>query len=74
MAYYPHAGAKASRSVTVVSNRVGDVFLLLFISYRLAIGGSSFYAPSLSSIMGGLLSILVVLAAITKRAMFPWVT
>ena len=64
--HYQNGYAAGARMLTALRNRVGDVFLILLFCL---IGRGHW---ELASIPVGGLSILLVLAAITKRAQFPF--
>ena len=73
--YYPTRKSSRAGMLTVISNRVGDIFILILIGWFGAVG--DFTIPvwtSLSTTLseGSSLPWLVVLAAITKRAQFPF--
>jgi len=72
--YYQNIKSANAGMITILSNRVGDVALLLCISWIFNFGGWNFYY--LLYIYKGpdtfLILVLVLLAAITKRAQIPF--
>lgn len=73
--YYQNEKSANAGILTALSNRVGDVAILLAISLFFSCGGWNFlfYVENIPIIRsGGLLCGLVVLAAITKRAQIPF--
>lgn len=73
--YYPTKKSRSAGIITVISNRVGDICILLIIGWIGIIGDFSFIPITMATRMltnTDTLSILVVLAAITKRAQFPF--
>lgn len=73
--YYPTKKSNSAGILTVMRNRVGDICILLIIGWIGALGDFSFIPWTITdSILTqtNTLSILVVLAAITKRAQFPF--
>ena len=72
--YYQNIKSANAGMVTILSNRVGDVAILLAISWMLNYGGwNFFYLQSLGDLRGArVLLVLVVLAAMTKRAQIPF--
>nr|YP_010250875.1 NADH dehydrogenase subunit 5 [Faughnia haani]QTV76809.1 NADH dehydrogenase subunit 5 [Faughnia haani] len=73
--YYQNEKSGAAGMLTALSNRVGDVAILLAISLLSVYGGWNFvfYLNSIcNDISMGLLSFLVVLAAMTKSAQIPF--
>jgi NADH-ubiquinone oxidoreductase chain 5 len=72
--YYQNIKSSNAGILTILSNRVGDVAILLCISWLFNYGGWNFYyLPYIftKSELGVILS-LVVLAALTKRAQIPF--
>nr|AQP28268.1 NADH dehydrogenase subunit 5 [Anoplotermes group sp. Q TB-2017] len=73
--YYQNVKSYAAGMLTVLSNRIGDVALLMVIAWMLNFGSWSFifYLDFLSgSVEMELISFLVVLAAMTKSAQIPF--
>nr|QXI86598.1 NADH dehydrogenase subunit 5 [Astalotermes sp. D JRA-2021a] len=73
--YYQNVKSYGAGMLTVLSNRIGDVALLMVIAWMINFGSWSFiyYLDFLSgSIEMELISFLVVLAAMTKSAQIPF--
>nr|AQP30212.1 NADH dehydrogenase subunit 5 [Oriensubulitermes inanis] len=73
--YYQNMKSYGAGMLTVLSNRIGDVALLMAIAWMINFGSWSFiyYLEFLSnSFEMGLISFLVVLAAMTKSAQIPF--
>ena len=73
--YYQNEKSANAGILTALSNRIGDVAILLAIALLRSRGGWNFYfyVDLLNGNEGyGILGILVVLAAITKRAQIPF--
>nr|YP_009351632.1 NADH dehydrogenase subunit 5 [Cephalotermes rectangularis]AQP30173.1 NADH dehydrogenase subunit 5 [Cephalotermes rectangularis] len=73
--YYQNVSSYGAGMLTVLSNRIGDVALLMVIAWMINFGSWSFiyYLEFLSgSIEMELISVLVVLAAMTKSAQIPF--
>nr|YP_009351515.1 NADH dehydrogenase subunit 5 [Macrotermes muelleri]AQP29802.1 NADH dehydrogenase subunit 5 [Macrotermes muelleri] len=73
--YYQNVSSYGAGMLTVLSNRIGDVALLMVIAWMINFGSWSFvyYLDFLSgSVEMGLISVLVVLAAMTKSAQIPF--
>ena len=73
--YYQNIKSYGAGILTVLSNRIGDVALLMAIAWMINFGRWSFiyYLDFISgSIEIELISFLVVLAAITKSAQVPF--
>nr|AQP26480.1 NADH dehydrogenase subunit 5 [Astalotermes cf. qietus RDCT073] len=73
--YYQNVKSYGAGMLTVLSNRVGDVALLMVIAWMINFGSWSFiyYLDFLSgSVEMELISFLVVLAAMTKSAQIPF--
>nr|YP_009353448.1 NADH dehydrogenase subunit 5 [Macrotermes yunnanensis]AQW41831.1 NADH dehydrogenase subunit 5 [Macrotermes yunnanensis] len=73
--YYQNVSSYGAGMLTVLSNRVGDVALLMVIAWMINFGSWSFvyYLDFLSgSVEMGLISVLVVLAAMTSSAQIPF--
>nr|AQP29965.1 NADH dehydrogenase subunit 5 [Microtermes sp. 1 TB-2017] len=73
--YYQNVSSYGAGMLTVLSNRVGDVALLMVIAWMINFGSWSFiyYLDVLSgSVEMELISFLVVLAAMTKSAQIPF--
>lgn len=73
--YYQNEKSANAGMLTALSNRVGDVAILLSISLFFSYGGWNFlfYVDNISIvIIDNLLCRLVILAAITKRAQIPF--
>nr|WNL54180.1 NADH dehydrogenase subunit 5 [Microcerotermes aff. subinteger] len=73
--YYQNVRSYGAGMLTVLSNRIGDVALLMVIAWMINFGSWSFiyYLEFLSgSIEMELISFLVVLAAMTKSAQIPF--
>lgn len=72
--YYQNVKSANAGILTVLSNRVGDVAILLCISWIFNFGGWNFYyLPYIYSRRETwLILVLVILAAITKRAQIPF--
>ena len=74
VAYYQHSSGKYSRAVTVYSNRVGDAFMLLSFGVIISLGLNKITYGAGGVEIGGVLSSCLILALITKSAIFPWAT
>nr|AQP30108.1 NADH dehydrogenase subunit 5 [Microtermes sp. A TB-2017] len=73
--YYQNVSSYGAGMLTVLSNRIGDVALLMVIAWMINFGSWSFiyYLDFLSgSVEMGLISFLVVLAAMTSSAQIPF--
>nr|URX54351.1 NADH dehydrogenase subunit 5 [Cryptotermes cavifrons] len=73
--YYQNVSSYNAGMLTVLSNRVGDVALLMVIAWMVNFGSWNYiyYLDSLSSSFEmGLISFLVVLAAMTSSAQIPF--
>nr|WON65862.1 NADH dehydrogenase subunit 5 [Macrotermes subhyalinus] len=73
--YYQNVSSYGAGMLTVLSNRIGDVALLMVIAWMINFGSWSFvyYLDFLSgSVEMGLISALVVLAAMTSSAQIPF--
>nr|AQP27112.1 NADH dehydrogenase subunit 5 [Anoplotermes group sp. AD TB-2017] len=73
--YYQNVKSYGAGMLTVLSNRIGDVALLMVIAWMINLGGWSFiyYLDFLlGSVEMELISFLVVLAAMTKSAQIPF--
>nr|YP_009107392.1 NADH dehydrogenase subunit 5 [Ibacus ciliatus]AIU40936.1 NADH dehydrogenase subunit 5 [Ibacus ciliatus] len=72
--YYKNEKSANSGMLTVLSNRVGDVAILLSIGLMISLGGWNFlfYCSGMSDDNMLLLKSLVVLAAMTKSAQIPF--
>lgn len=73
--YYQNVRSYGAGMLTVLSNRIGDVALLIVIAWIINFGSWSFvyYLDFLSgSVEMGLISALVVLAAMTRSAQIPF--
>nr|AVI25212.1 NADH dehydrogenase subunit 5 [Phyllomimus sp. YH-2018] len=73
--YYQNLKSYSAGMLTALSNRIGDVALLMGIAWMVNVGGWSFvyYLDFLSVDKWGLvLAVLVVLAAFTKSAQIPF--
>nr|YP_009351411.1 NADH dehydrogenase subunit 5 [Procapritermes martyni]AQP29521.1 NADH dehydrogenase subunit 5 [Procapritermes martyni] len=73
--YYQNVKSYGAGMLTVLSNRIGDVALLMAIAWMINFGSWSFiyYLEFLSgSVEMGLISFLVVLAAMTSSAQIPF--
>jgi NADH-ubiquinone oxidoreductase chain 5 len=73
--YYQNVRSYNAGMLTVLSNRVGDVALLMVIAWMVNFGSWNYiyYLDSLrDSFEIGLISFLVVLAAITRSAQIPF--
>lgn len=73
--YYQNVRSYGAGMLTVLSNRVGDVALLMAIAWIINFGSWSFiyYLDFLSSSVEiGIISFLVVLAAMTRSAQIPF--
>jgi len=73
--YYQNEKSANAGILTALSNRIGDVAILLVIALLSSRGGWNFYfyTDLFNNLEGsGLIGILVVLAAITKRAQIPF--
>lgn len=75
VAYYPHSRRKFRSLITVLTNRVGDVFLVVLVLILLISSVSilRFNIIRTNHYFTLVLTWLVLLGAITKRAIFPWV-
>lgn len=73
--YYENYKARGAGSTTLLRNRVGDVFIVLLFLTLAASSVNLPYtiAPNHTPVLP-LLSLLVLLAAITKSAIFPYRT
>ena len=73
--YYQNVKSSSAGIVTAITNRVGDVILLIAISWILNYGRWNFifYLDYIKNdYYIGLISLLVIVAAITKRAQIPF--
>nr|YP_010262145.1 NADH dehydrogenase subunit 5 [Esanthelphusa keyini (nom. nud.)]UIB42752.1 NADH dehydrogenase subunit 5 [Esanthelphusa keyini (nom. nud.)] len=72
--YYQNEKSANAGMLTVLSNRVGDVAILLSIGLMVKLGGWNFffYSYYLSDVDWLLFKLLVVLAAMTKSAQIPF--
>nr|YP_010021631.1 NADH dehydrogenase subunit 5 [Matuta victor]QOL10572.1 NADH dehydrogenase subunit 5 [Matuta victor] len=72
--YYQNEKSANAGMLTVLSNRVGDVAILLSIGLMMKLGGWNFifYEVSTNESGWGLFKCLVVLAAMTKSAQIPF--
>nr|YP_009975991.1 NADH dehydrogenase subunit 5 [Scyllarides haanii]QNK05435.1 NADH dehydrogenase subunit 5 [Scyllarides haanii] len=72
--YYQNEKSANSGMLTVLSNRVGDVAILLSIGLMLSLGGWNFvlYCSAMSDKSMMLIKALVVMAAMTKSAQIPF--
>lgn len=71
--YYQNEKSAGAGMLTALSNRVGDVAILLSISLMLSLGGWNFYFyVGGESLARRYVIFLVVLAAMTKRAQIPF--
>nr|YP_008238987.1 NADH dehydrogenase subunit 5 [Palinurellus wieneckii]AGN95858.1 NADH dehydrogenase subunit 5 [Palinurellus wieneckii] len=72
--YYQNEKSANSGMLTVLSNRVGDVAMLLSIGLMLTLGGWNFvfYCPHMEDSSMVLLKSLVVIAGMTKSAQIPF--
>nr|UIR97932.1 NADH dehydrogenase subunit 5 [Cyphoderus sp.] len=72
--YYQNIKSANAGMLTILSNRVGDVAILLGISWMVSFGSWNFYSISIISDKGILmfLSFMVILAAMTKSAQIPF--
>jgi len=73
--YYQNVRSYGAGMLTVLSNRIGDVALLMVIAWIINFGSLSFiyYLEFLSgSVVIELISFLTVLAAITSSAQIPF--
>nr|AIY62121.1 NADH dehydrogenase subunit 5 [Termitogeton planus]URH16613.1 NADH dehydrogenase subunit 5 [Termitogeton planus] len=73
--YYQNVSSYGAGMLTVLSNRIGDVALLMAIAWMLNFGGWSFfyYLDFLSgSVEMGFVSFFVILAALTSSAQVPF--
>nr|YP_007317384.1 NADH dehydrogenase subunit 5 [Corallianassa coutierei]AGA56161.1 NADH dehydrogenase subunit 5 [Corallianassa coutierei] len=71
--YYQNEKSANAGMITILSNRVGDVAILMSIGLFLSLGSWNFplYAPNMSDEMV-LIKLLVILAACTKSAQMPF--
>lgn len=62
--------------ITVVRNRIGDIFIVLFVVLMLINGLTIFWLKEVSDfrVASYTLAFAVLLAAITKSALFPYCT
>nr|YP_009680181.1 NADH dehydrogenase subunit 5 [Neoscona scylla]QDF64715.1 NADH dehydrogenase subunit 5 [Neoscona scylla] len=67
--YYQNASSSASGSITIFSNRVGDIFILLSIAFLLSISNWNF---PMNENFPTMIMLFLVLAACTKSAQFPF--
>lgn len=72
--YYPSKKSRSAGILTVLSNRVGDVCILLSIGWFTLIGDFNILCWNLTSTLDETywLPLLVMIAAITKRAQIPF--
>ena len=72
--YYPSKKSNRAGIITVLSNRVGDVCVLLSIAWFVVLGDFNFSTWSLGGDLISLtiLSFLVIIAALTKSAQIPF--
>lgn len=72
MCYYSSEKSYNARILTALTNRLGDVAILLTISFNRGVGLFNFtnFRVSNSGMVVG--SIVLILAAITKRAQIPF--
>nr|AUN45068.1 NADH dehydrogenase subunit 5 [Aegla aff. longirostri MHT-2018] len=72
--YYQNEKSANAGMLTVLSNRIGDVAILLGISLMFVLGGWNFifYVPYMSDSNMLLLKILIIMAAMTKSAQIPF--
>ena len=70
MIFYINTGRNSGGLITVLSNRVGDVFVVLLILMLINISCNN-YQPN---IIIAFCSIIVLRAAITKSAIFPYIS
>nr|YP_009647937.1 NADH dehydrogenase subunit 5 [Isophya major]QBZ37738.1 NADH dehydrogenase subunit 5 [Isophya major] len=73
--YYQNVKSYNAGMLTALSNRIGDVALLMAIAWMLNFGSWNYiyYLEYMSmSVEGGVIGILVVLAAMTKSAQIPF--
>lgn len=75
MIYYQNFKSNLSGFITVVSNRIGDVFIIAFILTMLIRGAAGYWFKSPRDfIFFKIIALLVLLRAITKSALFPYCT
>lgn len=75
MVYYQNIKSNISGFITVVSNRIGDVFIIIFVTLMLVNGLTRFWGKLFSDlVLGSVLAIGVLIASITKSALFPYCT
>ena len=74
--YYQNIKSNLSGFITVVSNRVGDVFIVFFVVLMLINGLTMFWFKEVSDFTTAshILALAALLAAITKSALFPYCT
>jgi NADH-ubiquinone oxidoreductase chain 5 len=73
--YYQNVKSNLSGFITVVRNRIGDVFVVLFIVLMLIDGVTIFWFKRIADFsLPALLGLGVLLRAITKSALFPYCT
>ena len=73
--YYPTKKSRSAGILTVLRNRVGDICILFLIGWFAVTGDSNFFCwGQVSSSLSDLevISLTVILAAITKRAQIPF--
>lgn len=71
--YYQNEKSARAGMLTALSNRVGDVAILLRIGVIIDLGGWNFiFSVGSDSLKGSLVLWLIVVAAITKRAQIPF--
>nr|YP_009045960.1 NADH dehydrogenase subunit 5 [Thenus orientalis]CDR98456.1 NADH dehydrogenase subunit 5 [Thenus orientalis] len=70
--YYQNEKSSNSGMLTVLSNRVGDVAILLSIGLMMGAGSWNFLFYSPDGLSSDLLKMLIVLAAMTKSAQIPF--
>lgn len=67
--YYQNASSSASGSITIFSNRVGDILILLSIAFLASICNWNF---TINENIPNLVILFLVIAACSKRAQFPF--
>nr|AHF21594.1 NADH dehydrogenase subunit 5 [Allothyrus sp. LamingtonNP-QMS95173] len=70
--YYQNVKSNSAGMITLLSNRIGDVCILLSILYMINFGSWDINLMMLSSNMLNLMGVLITLAAMTKSAQIPF--
>jgi NADH-ubiquinone oxidoreductase chain 5 len=70
--FYSREKSFNARILTALTNRLGDVLILIFISFNTSPGIFNFLHFSFSNYNGYFFIPLILVAAITKRAQIPF--